>query len=95
MFFDIGVGILLSILMHTLFQSEISIPFVFFGIAASLFPDIDFCIEYIKHGSVGGKFIREHRELLHFPLFYIPLILVIFLIFVQIIYTEFFFGLTI
>lgn len=80
MFLDIGVGILLSILMHFLFAVEVNPAFLFFGIALTLFPDIDFCIEYIKHGSVGGKFIREHRELLHFPLAYVPVIGIIFFV---------------
>ncbi len=77
MFLDIGVGILLSIWTSWFFQIDLTFSLIFIGIIFSLFPDIDFFVEFIKHGSVGGKIIREHRELIHFPLLYIPVILIV------------------
>lgn len=81
MFLDIGVGILLSIWTSWFFQIDLTFFLIFLGIVFSLFPDIDFLVEFIKHGSVGGKIIREHRELIHFPLLYIPVILIVFTLF--------------
>ena len=72
MFLDIGIGILLSIWTSCFFHSDLTFTLVFAGIAFALLPDIDFFIEFFKHGSVGGKVIREHRELTHFPIIYIP-----------------------
>lgn len=81
MLLDIGVGILLTIWTSWFFQVDLTFFLIFFGILFSLLPDADFFVEFIKHGSVGGKVIREHRELAHFPLFYVPVVFVIFFLF--------------
>lgn len=70
MFLDIGVGILLAMLTSKLFSLSLTFPLIFLGVAFTLLPDIDFLIEYANHKSVGGKEIREHRELMHCPLTY-------------------------
>jgi hypothetical protein len=72
MFLDIGVGILLSLKAAWLFQKELTPAIIAAGIVFALLPDMDFIFEFLKHGSVGGKVIREHRELLHFPITFIP-----------------------
>ncbi len=81
MFLDIGIGILLSIWTSWFFRENLTFPLVLAGIAFALLPDIDFFVELIKHGSVGGKIIREHRELIHFPIIYIPVAILIYAMF--------------
>lgn len=89
MFLDIGIGILLSIATSWFFQTELTIFLILAGILFSLLPDLDFLIEFFKHGNVGGKVIREHRELLHFPFFYLPIAFLIFIFFGKIISSLF------
>lgn len=81
MFLDIGIGILLSIWTSWFFHVDLIFILVLAGIIFALLPDIDFFIELIKHGSVGGKVIREHRELTHFPIIYIFVAILVYLIF--------------
>ncbi|MDP3015176.1 MAG: metal-dependent hydrolase [bacterium] len=81
MFLDIALGILLSIGMSLYFNIELTLLLISMGIVFVLLPDIDFFIELARHGNVGGKVIREHREVTHFPLLYIPLVVLIFFIF--------------
>ncbi len=81
MFLDIGIGILSSIWTSWFFHADLTFALILAGIAFALLPDIDFFIELIKHGSVGGKIIREHRELTHFPIIYIPIAILIFVIY--------------
>jgi len=81
MFLDIGIGILLSIWTSWFFHTDLTFTLVLAGIAFALLPDIDFFVELIRHGSVGGKVIREHRELTHFPIIYIPIAIFVFAIF--------------
>jgi len=85
MLLDTGVGILLSIITSWFFQTKLTIFLILAGIVFSLLPDLDFLIELLKHGSVGGKVIREHREIFHYPLSYLPIILLVFIFFGEII----------
>ena len=78
MLLDIGVGILLAIWMNWVFGVQLSFWFVVFGAVLVLLPDVDFFIELLKHGSVGGREVREHRNITHFPIIYIPVVAVIF-----------------
>lgn len=81
MFLDIGVGIMLSIGISWFFQTDLTLVLIFTGIFFALLPDIDFFIEFAKHGSVGGKVIREHREIIHFPFFYAPFFVLLLVVF--------------
>lgn len=81
MFFDVGAGILLSILISWYFKLKLTFFIVMSGITFSLLPDIDFIIEFLRHKSVGGKVIREHREITHYPLAYIPVIILALVLF--------------
>jgi len=81
MFLDIGIGILLSIWTSWFFHVDLMFTLILMGIIFALLPDIDFFIELIKHDSVGGKVIREHRELTHFPIIYIPVAILVYPIF--------------
>lgn len=80
MFLDIGVGIFLSILISWFFQIDLTFVLIFVSVIFVLFPDLDFLVEFIKHGSVGGKVIREHRELIHFPFLYIFIVIFILIV---------------
>lgn len=81
MFLDIGIGILLSIFISWYFKYKLAFLFIASGIVFSLLPDIDFLIEFLRHKSVGGKVIREHREITHYPLFYIPIVILVLFLF--------------
>ena len=81
MFLDIAIGILLSIGMNLYFNIELTLLLISMGVVFVLLPDIDFLIELARHGNVGGKVIREHREITHFPLPYTPLIILIIFVF--------------
>ena len=73
MFLDIGVGILIAVGVSSWFHIALSPTVIFASIIFALLPDVDFWVEFFKHKSVGGTVIREHRELFHFPLVFIPL----------------------
>jgi len=81
MFLDIGFGILLAIAANSLFAIPLTPLFVLTAAGLTLAPDIDFLIELAKHGSAGGTVIREHRELTHFPLPCIALVILVFIVF--------------
>lgn len=76
---DIGLGFLIAVFVSWLFSVDPTVWFILFCVVAALLPDGDFMVEFFKHGSVGGKVIREHRELFHFPISYIPVIVLVFL----------------
>lgn len=71
MLLDIGAGILLAIFTSELFNLPLTIAFLIGGVVFALFMDID----YIFHLGRGGssKDAHKHRDLLHYPLLYIPL----------------------
>lgn len=77
MFLDIKLGLLWAFLVAILFEKVITPEWIIFGVVFALLPDIDFWLEYAKHGTVGGKVIDLHRTLLHAPLIYIPIALFI------------------
>lgn len=70
MFLDIGVGILAAILVSKLFSITLTYWFVAGGIVFALLMDADF----IFHLWTGGtsKDVHRHRDLLHYPIVYIP-----------------------
>ena len=78
MFLDIAVGIFLAAGVSWVFAEPLTWQIIAATALLALFPDIDFWVEFLRHGSVGGKAIREHRELLHYPLSYIPPLAVVF-----------------
>lgn len=78
MLLDSAIGIFSSIFVSWFFNFEISSSLVLVGIVFALLPDLDFLVEFIKHGSVGGKVIREHREIIHYPIIYVPVVILIY-----------------
>ncbi len=75
MFLDLKLGILWALLIGFVFGEPITLLWVFLGVCFALLPDIDFWIELIQRGTVGGKTLGAHRTLLHNPLTYIPVTL--------------------
>jgi hypothetical protein len=69
---DIGVGILLAIGMHEWFSMPLTPLLVAFGIGAALLPDID--VITMLYGP------WKHRGLTHYPLLYVPVCFIVFLI---------------
>lgn len=92
MLLDIGLGILTAVSASILFDTELSWTLISLGIVFALVPDIDFLLEYIKHGSVGGKFLREHREITHYPITYIPATIIVYVIWGKVIAFMFIAG---
>jgi len=64
---DIGVGILLSLGVSALFGTHATWPIIVFGTCSTLLPDIDIAT------ALFGKW--KHRTATHYPLTYIPLVL--------------------
>lgn len=75
MFLDIKLGLLWAFLVAILFEKIITPEWLIGGVLFALLPDIDFWLEYIRRGTVGGKVIDLHRTLLHNPLTFVPLVL--------------------
>jgi len=80
MFLDIAIGILLAVWTSVNFNVALSF-WVFPAVLFILLPDVDFFIELFKRGSVGKEGIKEHRRITHYPLAYIPVVILIFLLF--------------
>ena len=76
---DIAFGIFLAMLASKFFHRELGAFLISICILFTLFPDFDFMVEWALHGSVGGKVIREHREISHFPLTFIPVVFAVWL----------------
>lgn len=76
MFLDILLGTFWAFLTATVFEVSLTPSWVFLGIVFAVLPDLDFWIEYLRRGTVGGKTLGDHRVLTHIPLlFVIPAIL--------------------
>ena len=75
--FDIGIGILISILASHIFGVGLTLNLAIMSVLANLIPDLDVFVELAKGGRVGGRVQGHHRELTHFPLTFIPLVLAI------------------
>lgn len=67
---DIGLGILSAIYISHTFGTPLAIT-VWFGILFSLLMDIDAILYVLKRGNAG--LIHNHRNILHYPLLYIPI----------------------
>lgn len=71
MFLDIAIGIIAAIGVSELFDKSLSPLFLVGSIAFALLVDID----YLFYLSYDGdqKYAHRHRDLLHYPLLYIPI----------------------
>ena len=71
MLLDFGLGIISSIMVSRIFDIPLSWWFVLLGIGFAIIVDLDFLVYQIRAGD--PKMAYQHRELLHYPLLYIPL----------------------
>lgn len=73
MFFDIGVGLLLAVIIGAITSVEPSWQFSLVGLAGALWPDLDFII-WVMRGNRVDHLTHKHRDLLHRPLVLTPLL---------------------
>jgi hypothetical protein len=71
MFLDIGVGILTAVFAGHFFGVDLSFWLVFFSVSCALLPDADFLYFYPKRHDT--KYDHKHRDLIHYPLLYLPI----------------------
>lgn len=79
MFYDIGIGVLLSLGLSHVLSIPPSGMWVVMGVVFSLIPDLDFLFHLRKGGST--KNAHKHRDYWHYPLIFVPvgtLIIVLF-----------------
>ncbi len=72
-FFDIGVGLVLTTLVGVATNSEPSWTLLCVGLLGALWPDIDFII-WILRGKKVDHLAHQHRDLLHRPLILTPIL---------------------
>ncbi len=70
MFFDLGIGIIVSALASKYLGMPMDYVLVFGSILLAVFPDVDFIMVLLEYGYVG-KYSHNHRHLFHFPLIYL------------------------
>jgi membrane-bound metal-dependent hydrolase YbcI (DUF457 family) len=71
MFLDIGVGILSAIFVSGYFNIHLSDLLVIGGILFALGPDADFILHFFKSGISREDY--QHRNMIHYPLLYLPI----------------------
>ncbi len=70
MLLDIAIGIFSAVFISWYFKTILAASFVLIGIVFTLSPDIDYLLFLISGGS--RKEAHRHRDILHYPLFFIP-----------------------
>lgn len=68
---DIGLALIAAVLAHTLFGLPLAPHLIVVCLIFILVVDIDCLLRITKHGWVPG-FGHEHRDILHWPLVYVP-----------------------
>lgn len=72
MLLDIGIGIFSAIIVGRVFSLELTPLLIGLGIAFALLPDIDGVYSFLRNGHKNHKAIARHRDLIHYPLIYLP-----------------------
>lgn len=72
MLLDAGIGIFAAIIVGKLFSLELTPLLVGLGIAFALLPDVDGVYAFLRNGHRNHKAISLHRDLVHYPLIYLP-----------------------
>lgn len=70
MLLDVALGILGSIAFARLFETDLNTYLIFSSIGLALLPDLDFLIQWIRKSKLG-EVNYSHRELLHYPIFFV------------------------
>jgi hypothetical protein len=65
---DIGIGIILGLLVNSIFGLELELNFALLGALFALFPDIDYLLTKLSSSRSEAR----HREVLHRPLLLVP-----------------------
>lgn len=71
MFGDIGAGIIVAFLVATGFNIPYEPVFLASGVFFAIVMDVDFIA--FMFNTDTGRFAHKHRDILHYPLIYIPL----------------------
>ena len=89
MFLDIGIGILITVFISATFQVKLTVLLIAVGILFALGPDLDFLFLYLRKHDARDDY--KHRDIIHFPLLYLPIgTILMFLLFGKIWATLFF-----
>src|SRR3989344_8450420 len=70
---DIGIGIFAAIIVGKLFSLELTPLLIGLGIGFALLPDIDFLYSLARNGHSNHRAVAKHRDIIHYPLIYLPL----------------------
>jgi len=81
MFNHLGLALITSVIFSKIFHIELTPTFIILNIIFNYLPDLDIPIELIQRGRLGGREHGFHREATHTPLIYIPISLLVYLIF--------------
>jgi hypothetical protein len=79
MFLDIGVGVLAGIFFQT--GTTFSWYFFVFALVSALLPDIDMLWYWYAKKYRTSKVLDNHRSITHYPVVYIPVVLVLYFYF--------------
>lgn len=77
MLLDIKLGLVWALLVGAIFGEPFTLWWFLAGAAFALLPDIDALIELSMSGTISGKTAGAHRTLLHQPLLYVPVVVVV------------------
>lgn len=72
MLLDIGIGIFSAIITAHTFSLPLTLFLVGLGVVFALLPDIDFIYTLARNGHGNHRAIAKHRDLVHYPLIYLP-----------------------
>lgn len=81
MFSHLGLALITSVIFSKLFHIELTPTFILLNIIFNYLPDSDIPIELLQRGRIGGKEHGFHREVTHTPLIYIPISILVSLVF--------------
>lgn len=73
MFFDIGIGLVLTAIIGWATGATPSVLLITVGMIGSLWPDVDAIIWKLR-GKKMDHLAHQHRDLLHYPLIFTPLL---------------------
>jgi len=66
---DLIIGFIVAAVVGLVLNVENKISVVVFGMIASISPDVDFLVYWIRKKKID-QFAHEHRDLLHYPLWF-------------------------
>ena len=72
MLLDIGIGIFSAIVIGQVFTMPLTPALVVLGITLALLPDLDFLYVLLRRGPRDVHAVIRHRDLLHYPVLYLP-----------------------